>query len=285
MNKIFFIFTFILIAYADENIYKPIASIPYDKDLANLGKQLYFDVNLSPKKLSCNSCHDLKLSGNGTNNSGLNTDNEDNPPTILNIAYSNLFFQDASVTDLKEQVKRSLKVDMHITPNEFNESVKFNVKYQNLFSDLGLKANFDNLVNALVEFEKALVTLGSPFDLYLKGEKNAISMQAKRGLKLFNFYGCSSCHNGNNFGGNIMAEINTSFSPGCNISKGKVKVPTLRNVNLTEPYTYKGAFLKLEDMIRVMAVCQLGIIMPDEDIDDIVEFLKTLEGNRPKILE
>ncbi|MBZ7986121.1 c-type cytochrome [Campylobacter sp. Cr9] len=285
MNKIFFIFALLLTLFADENVYKPIASIPYDKDLANLGKQLYFDVNLSPKKLSCNSCHNLNLSGNGTNNSGINTDNENNPPTVLNIAYSNLFFKDASITDLKEQVKRTLKTDMDITPKEFNNRVKFNVAYQKLFNSIGLSANYDNLVNALVEFEKALVTLDSPFDLYLKGDKNAISMQAKRGLKLFNFYGCSSCHNGNNFGGNIMAEINKSFSVGCNVSDGKVKVPTLRNVTITEPYTYIGAFVNLSDMIRAMSVCQLGIIMPDEDVDDIVEFLKTLEGKRPKILE
>lgn len=285
MNKIIFLIIFVICGFADDNMYRPLASIPYDRDLASVGKKVFFDVNLSPNKMSCNFCHNLNLTGNGTNDSGINSDNEKNPPTILNIAYSNLFFKDAAITDLKEQVKRTLRDDMGVTKEQFNKWVIFNVIYQKWFNDIGLSANYDNLVNALVEFEKALVTLDSPFDLYLKGDRTAINDNAKKGLRLFNFYGCSSCHNGNNFGGNIIADINTSFSDGCNLNKGKVKVPTLRNISITEPYSYHGAFKNLSDMIRAMSVCQLGVIMPEQDVNDIVEFLKTLEGKRPKILE
>ncbi|MBT0879851.1 MULTISPECIES: cytochrome c peroxidase [unclassified Campylobacter] len=285
MNKIIFLIVFIVFAFADENIYKPLTSIPYDKKLAAVGKRLYFDVNLSPNKVSCNTCHNLNLTGSGTNNSGINSDNLTNPPTILNIVYSNLFFKDANITDLREQIKQTLKDDMNITPDEFNSWVKLNVTYQRWFNEIGLAANYDNLVSVLVEFEKALITLDAPFDLYLKGDKNAISDNAKRGLKLFNFYGCSSCHNGSNFGSNIIADINTSFSEGCKLEDKKVKVPTLRNITITQPYTYQGAFNNLEDIVRVMSACQLGIVMPDKDVDDIIEFLKTLEGKRPKILE
>lgn len=285
MNKIIFLITFVICVFAEDNMYKPLATIPYDKNLASVGKRLYFDVNLSPNKVSCNTCHNLNLTGSGSNDSGINSDNLTNPPTILNIVYSNLFFKDANITDLKEQIKRTLRDDMNITPDEFDDWVKFNVTYQRWFNNIGLAANYDNLVNVLVEFEKALVTLDSPFDLYLKGDKDAISIRAKRGLKLFNFYGCSSCHNGSNFGSNIIADINTSFSEGCKLEDGKVKVPTLRNITITQPYTYKGAFKNLEDIVRSMAACQLGIVMPDKDVDDIIEFLKTLEGKRPKILE
>lgn len=285
MNKIIVLFISFISLFASEKVYQPITSIPYDLDLALVGKKLYFDVNLSPLKVSCNSCHDLNLTGSGTNNSGINTDNEPNPPTVLNIAYSNLFFKDAKITDITEQVKRTLNDDMSVTKEQFNKWVKSNTIYKKWFKEIGLKANYDNLVLALVEFEKALVTLDSPFDLYLKGDENAISQRAKRGLKLFDKYGCSSCHNGNNFGGNIIAEINKDFSPVCNLNDFKVKVPTLRNISITAPYTYVGAFYELEDIIRAMSACQLGLVMPDEDVDDIVEFLKTLEGKRPKIME
>ena len=36
-------------------------NIPYDKEKAMLGKQLYMDTSLSKDgKVSCNTCHDLK---------------------------------------------------------------------------------------------------------------------------------------------------------------------------------------------------------------------------------
>ena len=221
MNKIVFIFFILLYAFADDSIYKPLFSIPYDKDLALVGKKLYFDTNLSPNKISCNTCHNLNLTGSGSSNSGINSDNLTNPPTVLNIVYSNLFFKDANITDLREQVKRTLKDDMGILPDEFNAWVKFNVTYQKWFNQIGLSANYDNLVSVFVEFEKSLITLDAPFDLYLKGDKDAISEKAKRGLKLFNFYGCSSCHNGSNFGSSIVADINTSFSEGCKLEDRK----------------------------------------------------------------
>lgn len=285
MNKIIFLIIFVICGFADDNMYKPLSSIAYDKNLALIGKQLYFDVNLSPNRVSCNTCHNLNLTGSGSNNSGINSDNLTNPPTILNVAYSNLFFKDAKITDLKEQVRQTLIDDMGIEPEVFNSWVKFNVLYQKLFNSVGMNANFDNLVKVFVEFEKALVTLDAPFDIYLNGDKTAINEKARRGLRLFNFYGCSSCHNGSNFGSNIIANINTSFSEGCRLFDTKVKVPTLRNITLTQPYTYSGAYKNLGDVIRVMSACQLGIVMPDNDVDDIIEFLKTLEGKRPKILE
>lgn len=283
--RVFFLLLFCLNLFA-ANMYEPLKDIPYDKDLANIGKMMFFDANLSYSKKSCNNCHDLGLSGSGSSKSGINSDNLLNPPTILNIAYSNLFFRDASVNNLYEQVEQTLLRDMHVGKNELDDILANNVVYKRLFKEIGLSSNTNSAILAIVEFEKALVTLDAPFDLYLKGNKNAISEKAKNGFKLFNLYGCSMCHNGNNFGTNMMASVNNDFFDPCEFNdKKRVKIPTLRNITLTAPYSYFGGYSKLEDIIRAKSACQLGIIIPDNDIDDIIEFLKTLEGKRPKILD
>lgn len=283
--RVFIILILNLCLFANAKMYNPLVTVPYNKKLAEIGKRLYFDINLSPNKISCNTCHDLNLTGSGTSISGINSDGKTNPPTVLNIVYSNLFFKDGSVTNLKNQVKKTLTLDMSVTKEQFDKFVKRNKLYKKWFKEIGLSANYENMIDALVEFEKSLVTLNSPFDLYLKGNNKAISNSAKNGFKLFNKYGCSTCHNGSSFGGNIVARINDSFSKYCSLSNDRVKVPTLRNIEITAPYTYDGSYYELEDMIKVMGVCQLGVILPDDEVDDIVEFLKTLTGNRPKILE
>lgn len=284
MRKI--ILLFFCISLFAANIYKPLKEIPYDEDLALIGKRMFFDINLNSSKVSCNTCHDLNLTGSGSNNSGINTDNLLNPPTVLNIAYSNLFFKDASVNNLYEQVEQTLLRDMHLDKNNLDSVLQNNVIYNVLFEKVGLKANTNSAILALVEFEKALVTLDSPFDLFLKGDSLAISERAKNGLKLFNKYGCLACHNGDNFGTNMISSVNNDFFQHCEFSDSEmVKIPTLRNITLTAPYSYNGGYHYLEDIIRAKTACQLGIIMPDKDVDDIIEFLKTLEGKRPKILD
>jgi cytochrome c peroxidase len=54
------------------------------------------------------------------------------------------------------------------------------------------------------------------------------------------------------------------------------KVPSLRNVELTPPYFHDGSAATLEDAVRMMAKYQLGRKLTDEEVELIVEFLKTL---------
>jgi cytochrome c peroxidase len=56
------------------------------------------------------------------------------------------------------------------------------------------------------------------------------------------------------------------------------KVPSLRNVALTAPYFHNGLAQRLEDAVVVMGRFQLGRQLSPEEIDRIVKFLKTLNG-------
>ena len=57
------------------------------------------------------------------------------------------------------------------------------------------------------------------------------------------------------------------------------KVPSLRNVELTPPYFHDGSVTSLAEAVRVMGQYQLGRVLADEDVDAIVEFLKSLTGD------
>jgi cytochrome c peroxidase len=52
----------------------------------------------------------------------------------------------------------------------------------------------------------------------------------------------------------------------------------LRNVAKTSPYFHNGSVAKLREAVDVMARHQLGRHMSDEQIDEIVAFLRTLDG-------
>ena len=169
--------------------------------------------------------------------------------------------------------------------------VKLNkTEYKNRFNKVykqGLTK--DSLVDAIAEYEKSLITINAPFDKFLRGDENAISEAAKKGYRLFKDQGCIACHHGINVGGNLYAKFGAVKEAEV-ISKGRFeitkneldlyhfKVPSLRNIELTYPYLHDGRFDTLEDTVKFMAYHQLGKTLKDEDIENIVSFLKTLTG-------
>jgi cytochrome c peroxidase len=54
------------------------------------------------------------------------------------------------------------------------------------------------------------------------------------------------------------------------------KVPSLRNVALTEPYFHDGSAATLTDAIAKMAYHQLGKQLAEQDVAAIAAFLKSL---------
>ena len=150
--------------------------------------------------------------------------------------------------------------------------------------------------DAIVTFEKSLYTPNSRFDQYLRGDKAAITLKEKQGYKYFKKYGCISCHQGINVGGNMYqkigvlddffagrkktkADLGRFNVTGLESDKYKFKVPSLRNVELTAPYFHDGSAATLEEAVQAMAKYQLGRRIPKKDLNLIVDFLKTLTGH------
>jgi cytochrome c peroxidase len=157
---------------------------------------------------------------------------------------------------------------------------------------------FDNMAEAIEAFEATLLTPDSPFDLYLRGGKDALNATQKEGLKLLMEKGCATCHMGINMGGQAYfpfglverprSEIVAGDTGRFKITKSKsdeyvFKAPSLRNIDLTPPYFHSGKVWNLKEAVKIMGVAQLGAVLTAEDIDKIEAFLKATTGVQPKV--
>jgi cytochrome c peroxidase len=133
------------------------------------------------------------------------------------------------------------------------------------------------LLDAIVTYERSLLTPQSRFDRWLAGDAAAISPQELSGYQLFKSLGCISCHQGTNVGGNLF-QRHGIFHPLGSAEPVLVRVPSLRNVATTPPYFHDGSAPTLADAVRAMGIAQLDRALTDQQIAAIVAFLETLTG-------
>jgi len=281
----------------------PLEMIPYDQQKAKLGKELFSDPILSQDNtVSCSTCHILSAGGDNDIpfSFGIKGQMGDmNSPTVFNSALNFKQFWNGRANNLSEQAHQVIENPVEMGNNIYDivKRLRRDKHYSKQFYSI-YKEELEkkHLVEVLVEFERALITLDAPFDLYLKGENSAISEQAKRGYQLFKSKGCVLCHNGRNVGGNLFNRFGIHEENHKSKSLGRYdvtkkeedkyvfKVPSLRNVELTAPYMHDGRAKDLHEAVKIMTHYQLGREMKKEDIDAIVEFLKSLTGKLPQIL-
>ncbi len=273
-------------------------SIPYNKEKAMLGKQLYMDTTLSADgKVSCNTCHDTKTFGvdNQVFSTGINgvMDTPFNSPTTFNAAFNFVQFWNGRAKDLADQARVPFTNPQEMGLNDEAEVIKIieqNPDYKAKFNKIYGEINMDNITDAIAEFEKTLITPNAPFDRYQKGDENAISEAAKRGWNAFKTNGCVACHQGQNIGGTMYQKIGI-FEPYPNqenlgryeitkVESDKMvfKVPSLRNVAKTAPYYHDGSIPTLDACVQFMAYYQLGKFLDQQTVEDIVAFLESLTG-------
>ena len=59
------------------------------------------------------------------------------------------------------------------------------------------------------------------------------------------------------------------------------KVPSLRNIEKTHPFFHDGSIKDLGEAVKIIAKLQLNKDLTDEEVKEIVAFLKTLTGTVP----
>jgi cytochrome c peroxidase len=281
---------------------KPIPNeIKADMKKVQLGKKLFFDPILSKDgTISCATCHDLQNGGDDGLKFSFGIGGQEgsiNSPTVYNAVFNFRQFWDGRAKDLKEQARGPIEnpVEMGHTLTAVVETLKQNKMYFETFNEVYTDGiTKDNIVDAIAEFEKTLITPNSPFDRYLKGDKEAISQKAKEGYLLFKSKGCILCHHGINVGGNfynkfgIYEDADSKHLGRYNITKREedrhvFKVPSLRNIALTTPYMHDGRVATLKEAVELMTKYQLGRYMEPGDTEAIVAFLESLTGELPVI--
>ena len=69
-----------------------------------------------------------------------------------------------------------------------------------------------HVLDAIAAYHRSLLTPNARFDQYLRGQRDAITDEEKRGYHLFKAYGCIACHQVN-VGGNLFQKFGVFQDP------------------------------------------------------------------------
>jgi len=268
-------------------------------DWALLGKALFNSPLLSADNtISCASCHNINQGGDDGFSVSIGVNNKAgtrNSPSILNSSLNFRQFWDGRSRSNSEQVIQPIHnpVEMGSNFEQIISKLKADTTFNQIFNRLdddGVTEN--NIIKAIVTYEESLITYNSAIDNYLLGHEGALTEQQKIGLTKFKKFGCITCHQGRNIGGNLYQKVGRiNEVPEQLLSdKGRYnitglesdlhvfKVPSLRNVALTAPYFHNGSIETLPEAVQLMGETQLGIKLSDSDIQDIVALLHSFTG-------
>lgn len=289
---------------------------PFSDELVELGKLLYYDPRLSASGfISCNSCHNLATYGVDNLPTSLGhrwAVGPRNAPTVLNAALHVAQFWDGRAVDVEEQAQGPIlnPIEMAMPSAEITiERIASMPGYVDAFAaafpDAAEPLTYVNLADAIGAFERTLTT-PDRFDDYLRGDAEALSSEELSGLQVFVNYGCAGCHGGAALGGTVFARFGvveayweatrpfvTIDSPTMPMDVGRFavtqdpadlyvfKTPSLRNITRTYPYFHDGSLWNLRDATQIMARVQLGREITELDLDALMAFYVTLEGEIP----
>jgi cytochrome c peroxidase len=292
---------------------EPIQPIPeaiaLDPNKVNLGQRLFRDPLLSAdQRISCLSCHHLSQGGADQNVFSVgvhNTVGTINAPTVYNAGFNaalNWDGQFATLEDFTEAVIPNPMVmgqEWPMLVQKLRKVPTYQQSFAQLYPD-GITAT--NIINALAIYQRSLITPNSRFDQYLRGNQQVLKAEEKEGYRLFKSYGCVSCHQGMNVGGNLYQKFGTlgdyfskrgrAITPAdlgrYNVTQNPTdrfvfRVPSLRNVALSAPYFHDGSAATLEEAITIMANFQLGRSLSSQETELIADFLQTLTGEHPEL--
>ena len=291
---------------------EPIKPVPLRTDIdwakAELGQRLFHDTRLSKdNSVSCASCHDLQAGGDDGQVVSTGIEGQQgliNAPTVFNAGFNFKQFWDGRAHTLPDQADGPIQSDIEMgslwpdVVTKLYQDDEYPGLFDQVYADREREKRIsrETVKEAIGEFVDSLTTPNSRFDRWLAGDPNALSAHEQEGYALFKRYGCVSCHQGANVGGNmfqVFGVINDYFKKRGNITEADLgrfnvtgnvadrhafKVPSLRMAAHTAPYLHDGNAKTLREAVDIMFEFQLGREAPDEHKDAIVAFIESLAG-------
>jgi cytochrome c peroxidase len=261
---------------------------PYTDAKAELGKKLYFDPRLSGSgQISCASCHDPDLAfadGRTVSFGHERKELQRNAPTVLNTAFNRTLFWDGRADSLEQQASEVVnnQEEMHASAALVRERLGGIPGYTNEFARVfgTPEVTLARAAQAIATFERTVTSRGNSFDSFLRGDTNALSDAAVRGLHLFRTTArCINCHNGPTFSdGRFHNEGLTYYGRKYEdlgrykVTRdpkdvGRFKTPTLRNIARTAPYMHNGLF-DLDGVLNMYNAGMADVRRKPEQKDD-----------------
>ena len=271
---------------------------------ARLGRRLFFDKRLSrTHTVACASCHrpETAFAEPSAASSGVDgRRGTRNAPALVNLAWAQQLFWDGRAGTLDEVAGKPIENpdEMDLPLAEAVRRLGEDPAYQQEFLEAYAgPPSEESLRQALASFVRTLVSGGTPYDRFLRGDASALDAPARRGMSLFFSAkgACFHCHPSGPLTNDGFFN-NGTFVAGSDPGRqaitgrtgdlGKFKVPGLRNVAVTAPYMHDGSLPTLEAVIDQYARGGRGgpntdatiapLELTVEDKADLVAFLRAL---------
>jgi len=258
-----------------------------------LGRHLFYDARLSANRTqSCATCHVQSLAFTDGLPRGVGSTGEVHPRgsmALANVGYaSTLTWANPNLTQLEDQALLPLfgddPVELGMGGREeallmrLQEDSVYQALFPAAFPEESEPFMVHSVTRALAAFQRTLISVGSPYDEWLRGDDEAVGPEVLRGEELFfsERLECFHCHGGIFFTSSVNYEgkgfpevefFNTGlynidgeggYPPpntgvyvfsGDPVDMGRFKAPSLRNVAVTAPYMHDGSIETLEEVI------------------------------------
>lgn len=294
------------------------AGNPVTNDGATLGRVLFYDKTLSfNNKTACASCHNQQHAFSDTSSfstgfNGGHTRRNSMQLGFLRFFQAKKMFWDARAASLEDQVLLPVTdpVEMGMPSlsamlEKLNKKSYYPALFEKAFGTPEI--NTDRVAKALAQFIRSFASFQSRFDKGVDADFNNFTAIELNGLnRASNF--CGECHSDlvtigpglhptflflgtppqNNGLDAVYADNGVSEISELSGDKGKFKIPTLRNIELTGPYMHDGRFATLEQVLDhyqsgIQGHPNLsdrleegGLRFSQSDRNAILAFLKTL---------
>ena len=255
---------------------------PLSPETVALGRTLFFDPILSRDlRLACAGCHDPERAftdGRALSVGVIGRVGTRSVPTLVNRAYGRSFFWDGRTSSLEDQVLLPIQdpMEMDMTLDDVVERLRRDPVYSERFQQrFGRIPTHVDLANALASYLRTILSGDAPIDRYMNGVRDALSTQARDGLRVFRERGnCTACHLGPTFTderfhnpgvawkypppppraasadeAGKLVDLGRFAVTGDDEDRGAFKTPTLRDVERTAPYMHDGSLATLADVI------------------------------------
>ena len=258
--------------------FPPVPAQPADNPLTvegvALGRQLFYEKALSvTSTVSCGSCHrqELAFTDGLAHAVGVNQ----GVSARSSMSLSNLLWEPkltwdgaASTLEIQARIPIEKDVEMHQSLGTGVARLQQLPVYPPLFRRAFGSSTVTeaNVLKALAQFERTLVSGSSRYDQLLAGNRTALTSFETEGLVLFTTHptgsirggNCGDCHGGplltnhlfsNNGLDATLTDLGRGAQTGQPTDNGKFRVPSLRNIALTAPYMHDGRFATLDQVL------------------------------------
>jgi cytochrome c peroxidase len=274
-----------------------------------LGRDLFSDVRLSgSRQASCVTCHnpaqaftDGRKTAVGPGGAVLTR----NAPSLYNLAWGTSFFWDGRAATLADQARfpilavDELAADFPTIAGRLSADPEMKARFAAAFPEHAGRVTEDAILEALVAYERSLVSPITRFDQWVEGDEKALSPEESQGFDIFvGKGGCVSCHGGWRLTDDGFHDVGL---PGGDLGRGAImegtprlpqfKTPSLREAARTAPYMHDGSLATLEDVVEHYAghlierpslapTIVRHLVLSAAEKAALVAFLKTLSSEQ-----